>query len=475
MKQNKFKILAGILISLFILIRIISLGPDISNSDAARWHRRSIMFLNALKRGDFAETYQRYHPGVTLMWLNSFVKQASFSYQLTYTKTPKTLENADYYPIQHGISKGVNIIVLAVLLGFQIYGLEKVFNKKTALIYAFLISLEPYMVGINRWFHQTSFEVFFGFTAVLFILIWNKEKKNLQIALSAVFLALSILSKVTSLVLIPVFAYYLLKTKKIKPALIFFSTLALTIFAVFPALWVKPVYVLSQIYSAVTSAVGSGSVSIFYYFIILAFKLSPVTLLIFVVSLINLKKIRNENILAFLGTLLIYLLFLTISRKKIDRYSLAMIPYILTVSSFYLTKTSIKAFKIILISATIFFIYISIIYHPVYSAYYSPFFGGAKKALDLGVYENSGEYFAQAAFYLNGKSRNMLVYIPDNIESFNYYYKGNVENILEKEPDYIVSSLDKDRKSDNDLQKCGQLDKTFGPGGFNAVYVYKCN
>jgi len=53
------------------------------------------------------------------MWINSIVKQVAFTHQLKTTGDPKTLENADYYSIIHGISKGALVIVLAVLLLLQ--------------------------------------------------------------------------------------------------------------------------------------------------------------------------------------------------------------------------------------------------------------------------------------------------------------------------------------------------------------------
>ena len=83
---------------LFLFLRLPGLGRDIANSDSIRWHRRSEKFLSALKQRDLSSTYQHYQPGVSLMWINSIVKQAAFSYQLATISSsdnaPKTLENA---------------------------------------------------------------------------------------------------------------------------------------------------------------------------------------------------------------------------------------------------------------------------------------------------------------------------------------------------------------------------------------------
>src|SRR5262245_23932883 len=53
---------------LFLALRLNGLNNDMSNSDARRWYIRSMAFSQAVKTFDFAETYQSYHPGVTLMW-----------------------------------------------------------------------------------------------------------------------------------------------------------------------------------------------------------------------------------------------------------------------------------------------------------------------------------------------------------------------------------------------------------------------
>ena len=117
--SNKYLYLCIFL--LFLLFRLPGLGYDISNSDAARWHRRSEKFLDAVKSFELQGTYQHYQPGITVMWLNSFVKQAAFSIQYSSGDIPKTLENADYYPIIHGISKATIVLVLSVLLLFQFH------------------------------------------------------------------------------------------------------------------------------------------------------------------------------------------------------------------------------------------------------------------------------------------------------------------------------------------------------------------
>ena len=484
----KYKYLLILGFVLFFTVRLIGVGGDITNSDAGRWHRRSEKFLEGLKRGDFKETYQRYHPGVTLMWINATVKQAAFEYQLTYTETPKTLENADYFPVIHGVSKAAMVVVLGVLLALQVYFLSKLFNSKVALVYLFLVSFEPYLVGIHRWFHQTSLETFLAFTSILALLLWYKTGLKKPLIVSAVLLGFSLLAKITTLILGPVFLAIfvtrLLKTKDLKDLWIFAACTIATIFVFFPALWVAPGYVFSKIYGAVSGAVSGDIrseliplwVQPFYYLLTLGLKLSPVTLVLGVMSFWNLRKSKDFTVRIFFLTFVVYYLFFTITDQKIDRYSIAFFPIILSLAAVYLAKAKLRVALVwggLSLAAFGFAVYT---YHPVYSAYYSPAFGGTKAALNLGLYDNSGEYFAQAASYLNEKGRGINTWVPNGFESFNYYYKGNTQRGYTTDTSFSVQSFDMTRLNKTSVEDphCSELVKSFGPRKSPVVFVFGC-
>ena len=193
--------------ALFLILRLYGLGTDISNSDALRWHKRSVNFLMAIKSLDFKSTYQHYQPGVTLMWIDSVVNQLGFWTQKTLKQTPKTLENADYYVIENGAATALVVIILFSLLILQTKLIEELWNEKTAIYFAFLMSVEPYLIGIDRWFHLTSLETYFALTSILLLLVWKKNGGNRLVVFSAFFLSLSVLSKLTTLIILPVYIY----------------------------------------------------------------------------------------------------------------------------------------------------------------------------------------------------------------------------------------------------------------------------
>ncbi|MFC1622365.1 glycosyltransferase family 39 protein, partial [Patescibacteria group bacterium] len=246
MNENIRKILFFVIVALFLGVRLVGVGTDIANTDSTRWHRRSYEFLEGLKRFDLAETYQHYQPGVTGMWITLPARELAFKYQMWQgVLEPKTLNNADFFPIIHGLSKASIIIVLAALLLFHMKSIEKLFNRNTALIYGFFMIVEPYLVGIDRWFHMTSLETYFAFASLLALFIWNKDKNKKLFIFSALFFALSVLSKLTSLILGPILLFILLNhyrnerdSKSVIKNIVTYGLVVFGVFIIlFPALW----------------------------------------------------------------------------------------------------------------------------------------------------------------------------------------------------------------------------------------------
>ena len=149
-----------------------------------------------------------------------------------------------------------------------------------------------------------------------------------------------------------------------------------------------------------------------------------------------------------------------------------MFPSILLVISYYLANIKPRLIKSAIPLGLVVISLVSLINFPVYSAYYSPVFGGARTALNMGIYDNSGEYFADSARYLNSKDRDINVYVPNNVASFYLYFKGQ----LVEDPniaDYIVVSLDQDRTLPNNYG-CPNLEASFGSIEQKVVYIFKC-
>lgn len=482
--EEKYNLILALVLILFLAVRTPGLGRDISNTDAYRWHYRSQNFLSAIKSGNFKDTYQHYQPGVTLMWLNAFVKQSSFSiqYHLLGIDQPNTLENADFYPVIHGLSKLSIILVLTVVLYFQLKLVKELFGKEVSLWFGLLAALETYLIGIDRWMHLTSFEAYFGFLSFLYVLSWFKSGRQVNLAMSGLFLSLSVLSKITTLLTLPVYLFLILlkKEKTFKNFAIFGFSFLFTTFILFPALWTDPIFVFNKILKAMTGAVNSNFTQNNYSFLLglafyaLLFMFKSSFTFLFGVSgfIVSAKKyLKNFNVRLILIYLGLYYAVLMVSGKKIDRYVIAMFPALMLLASLYLSDRSERIKKGIVFLSVAFFAGMSIVYYPVYSAYNSPLLGGSKTAIKLGVYDNSGEYFAQAAQYLNQKGREKKVYVPNGESSFFYFYKGD-KTILREKADFVVVSHDFTRREIENFG-CEKLEKSFG-GDKDVVFVFSC-
>lgn len=483
-KNFKFWIIAISLI--YFLFRIPFLGFDQTNNDSQRWFVRSEGYLQALKDFNFKETHQKYHPGVTLMFINSIFRQSFYSIQYSLFSSKINIMSAENFPITNMISKfGVIIVVFLVLL-YQTSLIKKIWDSQISLIYFFFISTEPYFIGINRWFHLTSFEVVFGFTSVLLILLWLKERESKYFILSALFLAFGVLTKVTTLITGLVILFVLIKNylenKTIKEFFTYLLLYLSFIFILYPALWVDMFATSLNIFGSILNAVGEDYrasqlnlvTNYFYYLLILLYKLSPLTLflIIFIFVFKNDFLKKFENLVIFL-VFLINFVFLSISDQKIDRYSLVFFSPILLLISIFVSSVSLKFKKLILSASFAFSIFVAVFYSFQFSAYYSPIFGGSKGALDLGIYENGGSYFNEAAFFLNKNYPGKNILVPDNYEAFSLFYNGKSQREKLSDTDFIVTSLDIDRKEFN-FQNCQENIALFGPIDKKVVSIFKC-
>jgi hypothetical protein len=480
----------------FFLVRVPGVGTDISNSDALRWHRRSINFISAIKSRNFLETYQRYHPGVTLMWIDgltlNILEKTSYFKEIGDSQQDFFVMNPKYYPVFHSAVKVVLLLILTLLFTSQLFLIKESFNTKTALLFGLFLIFEPYIIGINRWVHLTSLEAFLTFTAVLSALQVYKHYKYFWI--TAFCLSTALLTKTSTLIVIPIILLIIVAKSKdnLTRAFIRICELGITssvIFvALFPAMWVNPIYVLEQLGVSIFSSafenmrgeVLTGNMRFAFYPLVLLYKYSPVFLIGLLVgplSWIKNKYFRFNEVIVVIY-FIVTLIFLTSGNQKIDRYTISLIMPLLLLSAIGLSKFKIYFQLPAVFIQLAFFIYAYATFFPVYSAFYNPVLGGTKKALLLGIYDNSGEYLAQAANYVNSQGLGLVVYTPENIEAVSPFIRGKVISSLgdfQKKPSFEIYTLDIDRKNELGFGKtCSpQPEKTFG-SDYPVVFVYKC-
>ena len=195
--------------------------------------------MAALKAGDLASTYQHYQPGVSLMLVNSIARQVSWKVQDFIGQPRWSLENSGDFIAIHTVSKLVLVVVLFGLFLAQLSAISKLFGLKVAIVYGLVMSIEPYIVGIDRWFHLTALETYASFLGFLLYLLYLSSQKAALAVGSGLAFGISILAKISGLVGAAAAAilsvgglvYKFVKTKEIKYSILQIATVLVGILA----------------------------------------------------------------------------------------------------------------------------------------------------------------------------------------------------------------------------------------------------
>ena len=329
MDKKPFKNLGMYLLVLilFLGLRTSDLGTDITNTDAIRWYKRSNNFLRAIREERWEDTFEHYQPGVSLMWANSITKHILQLNRARIGEGPLELNHTKHYKIIHGYSKGVLITGLTMLLGYQMFLISNILNKKVAFGFGLLMAVSPFLIGIDRFFHLTSLETYLTFASFLTLLWWDKKLNDWLVILSGVLFGAALLTKTSALIFSPIALLILIKSEKpIKNIFLMAVASSLTFILLFPALWFRFDFILRELIGGITGGIAAdirktGVFPLLFYPIILIYKLSPLTLILIGAALINVKKLVQDKNIRRIGLyFLIYLAALTASVKKIDRY-----------------------------------------------------------------------------------------------------------------------------------------------------------
>lgn len=403
----------------FVLIRSPGLGHDNFNTDVWRWKARSYDFGEALSSGQFENTLQMYHPGVTLMWISGAGVKINNVYSSLINQSLSADENVNVIFQLDFIQKFLIVCVIGFVLSLTFYVLRNIFGLKYALVSTFLLSFEPFYLALTRVIHLEGLVSTFMLASIVWLYYYFLNDKNYKrLVMSGLFAGLAILTKTSALFLVPFFglstALFIIRKRKenegnseggkglgksvlvfLKTTSIWFGVLASTFFAFWPALWVNPAVVFQTLYEGIATIGVEGDHIQYYfgklvvnpgpsfYFVVLAFRSSIYLLIGFIGSLIVRKRLP-EDLRKFMDFLLVFVFFyfiqLTIPSKKLDRYILPELVVMSLVSSMFFVwlfeKLKFGKVKIVLfiIPAILTALYL----HPEYMSYYNPMFGGIK-------------------------------------------------------------------------------------------------
>ncbi len=298
-KKRWLQALLLFLLALALLLpRMLELSRYVT-VDEPLWLIRSANFYRALAAGDWKETFQREHPGVTIMWAGTigFLLRFPDYARLADTQVVNP-EALDEFLGQHqhtslgllvaGRLVAVLGVTLAVLLALPF--LMRLVGWLPATLAIFLVALDPYFIALSRLLHLDGPVAAWMLLSLLsFMSYLYTSRRRVDLLVSAVSAGLAWLTKSPALFLIPFCCLLALlellgqwrqsgwiKLQQWRAALadiwqagrpyLLWLLLGSALFVLlWPAMWVDPLNSLSRIFSQATFYAAEGQDSATFF------------------------------------------------------------------------------------------------------------------------------------------------------------------------------------------------------------------
>jgi len=486
-RLNK-KIVQNILIvvllaGLVLLPRLLRLGYY-ATADEPLYLKQSGAFYYLLAEKDFSHTDLIVHPGVLSLWSGAIGYWLKFPDFAHYAQFP--LSDLLFFKetVGHDITqeqllaygRAVSITFQAGLLLLSFYYLKRVFGTWPAVIGLLLVAFDPFYFANSRILQPDGMLSTCVFLSVSAYISYRHTQRRWDLIISGAAAGLSLLSKTTGIILVPFLVLVeiadwlynrrksTLPQKSVKTVgvnvLTWGAAAALIFVILWPAMWVKPVEVVSEMIQstfALSDEVNSpvffnghinpegefGLAYWYFYAITWLWRTTPLVMLGLVVGVIPaLWKQSNQerskwrhSILALLAFVVIYFLLMSISKKKFDRYllpahvlvdllaGLGWMGFLRWIKTWFPEKIKalIPVFAVFVVAGQM---WMTASVFPYYHSYYNPLLGGASKAQKV-MMIGWGEGLDQAARYLSKQPRaNKLIIYSwyANTLKINYVY-----------------------------------------------------
>ena len=336
------------------LLRLVPLGRYVTPDEPA-WVYRAIRLTDALAARDWTAVPVTGHPGATTMWLGALGVAArrlldppGSAVHLDFIRRTAWLAPENGEPFRHlayFLSPGRVAVALVTALGLSILYqlLARRFDRRIALLTVGLLAFDPFLFGHSGLLHTDALLATFCLLALAAGLNGLQEPRQATWwVLCGVFTGLALLTKTPALILIPAIALFIAighhraaidpqppppRPSSPKPhsssfivnssffivhSSLFIATTAITLFALYPALWSNPAEILRTLSAFVFRHIETAQRPIFFagrmtydpgwafYPVVLIFRFSPIVLIGLVVGLINLRRLPSDRRLAFL-------------------------------------------------------------------------------------------------------------------------------------------------------------------------------
>ena len=477
--------------------------------DEPLWVLRSASFYSDLAQGDFANTFKREHPGVTVMWAGT---AGILSRQLfpAYAEQSELDSDEHTITVQNQAYKFLDILTagrffmvlgntLALTLAF-LYA-RRLLPPLVALIGFLLIAFDPFHVAHSRLMHLDALTSSLLLLALLAFLNYLHSRRAPALIVSGAAAGLSGLTRSTAVFIIPVIVLLAvidawtrwsggrgtrLRTTiwpSVWPLLVLGVVAVAVVVVLWPAMWVDPIGTTARILEpALAQAAGGHENPLFFngqlyldgkidllsfYPITYLWRSTPVVLagLLVAGAAFALRRQplgRSKARRTVVGLMLFVVVFALVQNlgaKKFDRYLLPVYaPLDLIAGAGWVAIASwLKGRRSLLLSryaAPLLLVAVIVAQaagtvrtFPYYLSYYNPLMGGSSKAPET-MLVGWGEGLDQAAEYFNETTRSRaLVPVSWYYGAFAPFFSGTAR-ALPEQPELSDAQLQQVLESD---------------------------
>lgn len=440
--------IAGVLAILALAPRAFGLADFLTTDEAYHWIVRTERFSAAIAEGRWADTILTGHPGVTTMWLGSVGLALERGFASDHAASLSVVEHLAWLRLPGSVLQALLIAAAYPLL-------RRLLDPAIALVAGLLWAASPYLIAHSRLLHLDALLTGFITLSLLLLLLSlrhaevsnhpPRQSRGAWIALlgSGVMAGLALLTKGPALILLPFAGLTLFALAppsggdrpgrinafiwRLRFSLarygVWLGVALLTVWAVWPALWVAPDIALGRYIAEIVSNGGrpNGDGQFFngqavadpgawFYLVANLFRTTP-TLLIGLLAFVVLGGLEVRRLLtrravplpesyrvllALLAFVAFWTLVMTLGPKKFDRYVLPSWPALLTLAAaglVYGARAAIAwtrqrwtfqpaggAMLVILLAFGVLEFGQVAWYHPYYLSYYNPLLGGGAAA-----------------------------------------------------------------------------------------------
>lgn len=347
--------------------------------DEIKWFNRSGNFFLALKQGDYAKTYQKEHPGVTVMWIGAAAYAESL--QEYRTNNPEYSDRLTLGYFVNGVSeqnpldilvasRKILALINTIILLLAYWYARRIIGLGPALIGFALIAFDPFHLALTRIMHLDGLLANFYLLSLLAYGCYAQGRKLPDLIVSSVAAGLAWLTKSPGFILVPTLGivalfqlWQKLRQENRPPTLrviwreiwplAVWGLLGVFVFvAAWPAMWVAPLETITRVFgmAGIYASEGHDSDVFFnghiiagsdfglgyFYFYPLTFLWRATPLVIiglfsFVMGFIKKFKILADPKIRCFSTILLvasllFTLVMTLGQKKFDRYLIPVYP-----------------------------------------------------------------------------------------------------------------------------------------------------